>query len=346
MRGKLPTVPIFDIQIHPRDNDLILATHGRGVYILDDLGALAQADPATLDADLRLFDVEPATAYRVYGHKGNTGHKFLAGPNPPEGAAITYFLKAKPGEKEDVKIAITDAAGAVVREIKGPKEKGLNQASWDLRVEPPVPPPPAGAGESFFGPPRGPLVSPGTYTAKVTAGAASATRPILVEEDPRITIGASERKEWEQAARQGAKLWGRADAANRSVTALKKQLADAQESQKAAPDDVKAALKTLADTVDGLARQLNRQEPLGFAGAPLAEDPDPLLPRARGLYLAISGITAAPTAQQRQALVRVQKRVDDTVAAVNAVIEKGVPEMNRLLGERGVGRIDGGKPIP
>ena len=189
-------------------------------------------------------------------------------------------------------------------------------------------------------------MSPGTYTAKVTAGAASATRPILVEEDPRITIGASERKEWEQSARQGAKLWGRADAANRSVTALKKQLADVQESQKAAPDDVKAALKTLADTVDGLARQLNRQEPLGFAGAPLAEDPDPLLPRARGLYLAISGITAAPTAQQRQALVRVQKRVDETVAAVNGVIEKGVPEMNRMLGERGVGRIDGGKPIP
>ena len=346
LRGKLPTVPVFDLQVHPRDNDLIVATHGRGIYILDDLGALAQADPAALDADLRVFDVEPATAYRVYAHKGNTGHKFMAGANPPEGATITYFLKSKPGEKEDVKITITDAAGTLVREIKGPKEKGINQASWDLRLEPPAPPPPASAGESFFGPPRGPLVGPGTYTAKVTAGAASATRPIVVEEDPRITIGASERKEWEQAARQGAKLWGRSEAANRSVTALKKQLADVQESQKAAPDDVKAALKTLADTVDGLARQLNRQEPLGFAGAPLAEDPDPLMPRARSLYLAISGITAAPTAQQRQSLVRVQMQVDETLAAVNTVLEKSVPEMNRMLGERGVGRIDGGKPIP
>jgi hypothetical protein len=329
VRGKLPTVPIFDVQIHPRDDDLILAT-----------------DPAMLDADLKLFDVEPATAYRVYGHKGNTGHKFMAGPNPPDGATITYFLEAKGEEKEDVKIAISDASGAVVREIKGPKEKGLNQASWDLRLEPPTAPRPASEGESFFGPPRGPLVSPGTYTAKVTVGRASATKPIVVEEDPRIKVGASERKEWEQAARQGARLWGRADAANRSVTALKKQLADVQESQKSAPDEVKAALKTLADTVDGLARQLNRQEPLGFAGAPLAEDPDPLLPRARGLYLAISGITAAPTAPQRQSLARVQKQVDEAVAAVNAVIEKSVPEMNRMLGERGVGRIDGGTRIP
>ena len=213
-------------------------------------------------------------------------------------------------------------------------------------MEPPAPPPPASAGESFFGPPRGPLVGPGTYTAKVTAGSASASRPIVVEEDPRITIGASERKEWEQAARQAAKLWGRADAANRSVTTLKKQLGEVQESQKSAGDDVKAALKTLVDTVDGLARQLNRQEPLGFAGAPLAEDPDPLMPRARGLYLAIGGVSAAPTAQQRQALVRVQKQVDETVAAVNVVIEKSVPEMNRMLGEQGVGRIDGGKRIP
>jgi hypothetical protein len=78
----------------------------------------------------------------------------------------------------------------------------------------------------------------------------------------------------------------------------------------------------------------------------LAEEPDPLLPRARGLYLAISGITAAPTAQQRESLARVEKQVDAAVAAVNAVIEKSVPEMNRMLGERGVGRIDGGKRIP
>ncbi len=345
VRGKLPTVPVFDVQVHPRDNDLIVATHGRGVYVLDDLGALAQVDPAALDADLHLLDLEPATAFRTYAHKGNTGAKFMAGANPPEGALIGYYLKAKPAEKDEVKVTITDSAGAVVREIKGPKEKGFNQASWDLRLEPPAPPPPA-AGESFFPPPRGPLVSPGTYTVKVALGAASATRPLTVEEDPRIKIGASERGEWEQAARQAARLWGRADGANRAITALKKQLAEVQESQKTAPDDVKAALKSLADTVDGLARALNRQDPLGFAGAPLAEDPDPLMPRARGLYLALSGITAAPTASQRDVLARVQKQVDETVAAVNDVIDKRVPETNRLLAERGVGRLEVAKRIP
>jgi hypothetical protein len=346
VRGKLPTVPVFDVQVHPRDEDLIVATHGRGVYILDELGALAQLDSAALDADLRLFDVQPATTYRVYNHKGNTGHKFMAGANPPEGALISYYLKAKPAEKDEVKVTITDGAGAVVREIKGPKERGLNQASWDLRLEPPTPPPPASEGESFFGPPRGPVVSPGTYTVKVAVGSASATRPVTVEEDPRITVSAEERKQWEEATRQAAKLWSRSQAANRTVTALKKQLADVQESIKSAPDEVKTAARSLAETVDTLARTLNRQEALGFAGAPLAEDPDPLMPRARGLYFALGGITAAPTAQQKELLARVQQQVDETVAAVNTAVDKGVADLNRSLAERGFGRIDAGKRIP
>ena len=251
VRGKLPTVPVFDLQVQPRDNDLIVATHGRGLYVLDELGALAQLDPATLDKDVQAFDIEPATIYRLYAHKGNTGAKFMAGANPPEGALISYYLRSKPAEKEEVKISVTDSAGALVREIKGPKEKGINQASWDLRAEPPVPPsPPPGGAESFFGPPRGPFVSPGTYTVKVAVGSASATRPVMVEEDPRVAISAADRRDWEQATRQAAKLWGRSETANRTVTSLKKQIADLTESQKSAPDDVKAAIKSVSDGLD------------------------------------------------------------------------------------------------
>ena len=109
---------------------------------------------------------------------------------------------------------------------------------------------------------------------------------------------------------------------------------------------MKTAIKGLTDTVNGLAKRLNRQEPLGFAGAPLAADPDPLLPRARGLYFAISGITAAPTASQRDMLARVGKQVDETVAQVNELVETKVPEANRLLLEKGIGRLEGAKKIP
>jgi hypothetical protein len=70
------------------------------------------------------------------------------------------------------------------------------------------------------------------------------------------------------------------------------------------------------------------------------------MPRARGLYFAVGGITAAPTAQQKELLARLQQQVDETVAAVNAAVDKGVSDLNRSLAERGFGRIDGGKPIP
>jgi hypothetical protein len=361
-KGKnLPTVPVDDVQIHPRDNDLILGTHGRGVWILDDLGPLeelAARGDRTLD-DLgapggkpELFAPRTAVQYRVYGHKGNTGHKAYLGPNPAEGALITYSLPAKPGEKEEVKLTITDAAGAVVRELKSPpKEQGVNRTNWDLRHEPPIKPDPDAGEGGFFGPPRGPLVPPGTYTVTLSAAGQVLKRTVEVREDPRITVAEADRREWYEASRRAARLWTRADAANRTMDRVKKQLTAVQDALKKKdaeekpPEAVTTAAKTLADKVEPLAARLSRQTPLGFAGAPLASDPDPLLPRARGAYLAFSSYTAPPTPQHRQALDRTEKELDQAVAEVNALL-KEVTELNRLLVEHGLGRIETGQPIP
>lgn len=346
IKSKLPTVPVDDILIHPRDNDLILGTHGRGIYILDDMTPLVQLSDAVVAADLHLFDIRPAAQYRIYSHKGNTGHKMFIAPNPTEGALISYHLKAKAGEKDEVKVAISDASGKVVRELKGPKEAGVNRTNWDLRHGPPVQPE---AGEpTFLGPPRGPLVPPGTYTVKMSLGASSASKTVLVEEDPRIEINAADRKAWYEASLALASLWGKADAANRAAASLKRQLTELQESLKKnpkTPDAVAAAVKNLADKVESIAKQLTRQAPLGFAGAPLAVDPDPLLTRVRGLYSAITGITAPPTAQQQALLGRLEKRVGAVAGEVNALVEKDVPALNKLLLDNGIGKLDAGKRI-
>ena len=115
-----------------RDNALVLATHGRSIWVLDDLSPLERASESILTSDVHLFDLAPATHFRLYGRKGNTGHKWFAAPNPPYGAVINYYVKDKP--KDDVKITIMDASGAVVRDLKGPKEAGLNRIVWDLRL--------------------------------------------------------------------------------------------------------------------------------------------------------------------------------------------------------------------
>ncbi len=349
VRAGLPTVPVDDIRIHPRDQDLIVGTHGRGVFILDDATSVLKLDEGR-DADLHLFEPRTATQYRLYGHKGNTGHKAFLGPNPPDGATLTYRLKAKPAEKDEVKIVVKDAAGETVRELKGPKEAGLNRATWDLRHEPPVKPEPGGGGGGGgFGPPRGPLVPPGTYKVTVSVGAHSASRPLTVQEDPRLTTSAGDRQAWYDAVRAAARQWTRADALNKSLESLQKQataLQDAWKKDDAKPADaVSAAVKALADKVEPLAKRVSRQTPLGFAGAPLAVDPDPLLARARGAYFAASAITAPPTAQQRESFARLVRDLDELTTAVNELVEKEVPALNRLLLDNGIGRVDQGKAI-
>ncbi|HSP64441.1 MAG TPA: hypothetical protein VLQ90_15735, partial [Pyrinomonadaceae bacterium] len=129
----LPRVRVDDILVHPRDNDLIIGTHGRGIYILDDVSALQQLTPKVMDADAFLFDVRPGTQWfndvRLSRYTG--GAKLFRGTNPQPGTAISYYLKAAPSG--DVKITITDYTGKVIRTIVGTKEAGLNRMQWNLR---------------------------------------------------------------------------------------------------------------------------------------------------------------------------------------------------------------------
>jgi hypothetical protein len=346
--SKLPTVPVDDLLVHPREGDLVIATHGRGIFILDDAAPLAALDAAVLASDLHVFELRRATQYRVYNHKANTGHKAFLAANPPDGALITYYLKAAPGEKDEVKIVVKNASGEVIRTLEAPKEKraGLSRVNWDLRHEPPVPPDPERP--AFLGPPRGPLVPPGAYSVTVSAGAFSASRLLEVEDDPRIRLGDDERRLWYGQARAAARLWTRADAANRAAASVKKQLGELQEALKkdsrATPAHGEAA-KALADKVELLARRASRQDPLGFAGAPLADDPQPLLDQARGLYQAVSGMSAPATPQQVAALSRVERELGLLAGDVNEVVERDVPALNKLLLEGGLGRLDPGKRI-
>ena len=111
-------MPIYEIKSHPRDNDLILASHARGVWILDDLTPIQQWAKSE-GADAFTFDAEPATIMNQANDqmKGFEGDRLFLGPNPAPGATLAYRLKA---DAKDVKITMRGAGGAVVREITGP----------------------------------------------------------------------------------------------------------------------------------------------------------------------------------------------------------------------------------
>jgi hypothetical protein len=262
----LPNVPVDDIVIHPRENDLIFGTHGRSIWVLDDITPLEQMNDAVLKSDVHLFDVRPAPAWRVYGHKGATGHKIFLGENPPYGAILNFYLKANPDEKERVRITISDSAGKTIREIDcrerpgdGPErglaaaagfafgagqvpcepKVGINRVNWDLRMNPPVPPQPGqtgGGGGGFgFGGGRGPMVDPGEYTVKISVGQKEATKTFRVDEDPRVEISAADRTARRQAIDRSYEMARNAGRSMRAIIGLRTALSTAIESWKRAP---------------------------------------------------------------------------------------------------------------
>jgi hypothetical protein len=128
-----PTIRTDDILIHPRDNDLIVATHGRSVYIMDDITPLQQLTPELITQEAALFDMRPAIAYLTDQQRGQYigGQKTFIGENAPRGAAISYYLRSAPAG--DVRINIADASGRVIRSIDGTKMGGINPSNGTWR---------------------------------------------------------------------------------------------------------------------------------------------------------------------------------------------------------------------
>ncbi len=136
MKNGLPTVPVFDIQIHPRDHDLILATHGRSIWIMDDISALEQIDAQTLTTDLKLFDSRPAIEWKMANYRGFIGSALFYATNAPTGLMLDYYTKGA----GPVEITIADKSGSQIRHLNARAEAGvINRTTWDLRYDSPVP---------------------------------------------------------------------------------------------------------------------------------------------------------------------------------------------------------------
>jgi hypothetical protein len=133
-RQNLPTVPVDDILIHPRDNDLILGTHGRSIWVMDDITPLEQMNQSVTDSNVYLFDPRQSVMWRAWNNRSLTSDKAFYGQNPPNGTMINFYLKEPLKERENVTITIQDSTGQTIRTINC------------TRPNPNAPQPPAGGG--------------------------------------------------------------------------------------------------------------------------------------------------------------------------------------------------------
>ncbi len=170
----LPTVPVYDLKIQPREHSLVAATHGRSLWIMDGMGALAEL-PKVADEPLHLFPVPDAEPH-LYGFRGyGGGNRVFRGAPPVDGAVITYWLRDMPTGSVD--IIIKDESGQKVRKLKGSVRPGLNRVAWDLQADP----------KRRFADPRqtGPVfVDPGLYTVAISSGDDKAEAVFTVRPHP------------------------------------------------------------------------------------------------------------------------------------------------------------------
>ena len=200
VKNNLPTVAVHDIAIHPRENDLVIGTHGRGFWILDDITPVQQLTDDVMESSVHLFAPRPAYRFRSKSQSVSQPGDPGAGQNPRNAASVHYYLNGEPEGR--IGISILDGSGEVMRNLgSGTSEPGINRVYWDFRLASSRTPRmrtkvlehshvPIGddgwrpAGESGR---VSPLAPPGEYTVRLTVGDQEFTQPLVVLKDPNST---------------------------------------------------------------------------------------------------------------------------------------------------------------
>lgn len=203
--GNFPRVAVRDLAIHPRDNDLVVATHGRGIWILDDLTPLQALNSEILQQEACLVPSRVAVQ-KIPGNGGWVeGDAKFIGENPSQGAVIHLYQK-KRHIFGPLKLEIFDPQGQLVDTLPVPKRRGLSRLVWSMRLKPPrVPRAASVAGSSL----TGPRVLPGTYRVRLTKGEKTYEAPLVISLDPRAPYNLADRRQQLKACLQVQALFER-----------------------------------------------------------------------------------------------------------------------------------------
>ena len=295
LKNNMPTLPFNDLVIHPRDNDLVLGTHGRGVWILDNLNALQELSPEVMNQQAALFSIPTAQRINYTRNGAHVGNMFFRGQNPPRGAIIDYYLKAAV-DKSDIKLMIEDLDGAEIAKVKADTTSGINRVTWGLYT--------SGVGRS-----SGPPVMPGIYVARLTVNGQDYTQQFRVEDDPRLNISIADRAAWSDKMNEIHALYTELYATNRKVRSLRSKLDKA--TKKATKKLPEASVKELREVV----RKYGE-----------------LVSRTRTLYFQVSGWIGPITTDQKSQLSYYKEMQQKLNAEYENVKKKAVPRINRALG--------------
>ncbi len=303
--SKLPNVAVYDLAIHPRESDLIIATHGRGIYILDDISPLRQMSEQTLEKTGVIFETRPARIKFGTLDSGGEEDEFF-GSTLADAVYITYYLKER-HVFGDFKVEVYNSEGKLMTTLPGTKRRGLNRIPWYPRLKPPK----VSASETIAaGALTGPTAPEGTYTVKILKGQDTFTGTVKLEGDPRLPHSAEDRKLQQETVLKLYRLQERLAFITSIITDTRDQAKDRasklkepdsqdktkDKANKAKPvDTLGKDLSALAEQLDNLHKTLVATK---FDSVYGIKGEEQLRERIVELYSTISGYGGRPTESQ------------------------------------------------
>ena len=336
----LPITQVADLQV--KEQDLVVATHGRSIWIMDDLTPLHQLAEEMAEAPFLLY--RPGLTYRL--QRGPRGGD-RAMQNPPDGAVIRYFLAQEPEEDVEMTLEILDAEGDEVRSFsrkpekeddpKLPAEAGMNDFVWDL-THPPLELPEGT--QDYMGYSGGPTVVPGEYQVRFTVGEWSQTQPMEVRKDPRLShvTDAQLRDQMEM----GFQIHGRMAetyAAIETIQSVREQAkAVAARAEKGGFGE---ELKTMADSMAVHLELIEVElvQTKAESGQDMINFPPQLDNQFGYLYGQLAPAYGPPTAQERARLQELEGELAQLQGALQALLDSELAEFNAKVRELGVGPV-------
>ncbi|HKP93993.1 MAG TPA: hypothetical protein VJS88_08855 [Chthoniobacterales bacterium] len=323
--SRFPAVAVRDLAVHPRDHDLVLATHGRGIWVIDDITPWRALTPEIMNQEATFVSARPVQQ-RIEGNGGwASGAATFIGDNPPDAAVITYYQKTRHLFGK-LKIEVLDAGGRVVADLPASKRAGLNRVVWSMREKPPRVPPAVQLAQAGT---QGPRLLPGTYTVRMTkAGKVSETK-LTVGLDKRAKFSEADRKAQFEAAMKVHALFGDESALMDRILFLRNALA---KSRDALPegDESRKAIVDFDGKVDAVRKQIVATTE---GGAITGEER--LREHTDQLYGAILAWEGKPGNYQIARIDALRKELGDAVRDFENVLTKDLPALNEALKAKG-----------
>jgi photosystem II stability/assembly factor-like uncharacterized protein len=328
--GNFPGVAVRDLVVHPRTNDLVLATHGRGIWIVDDISPLRGLSDNVLQKEAAFLEARPVVQ-RIQGQGGYVeGDATFSGPNPPGGAVITYYQRTR-HLFGPIKIEILGPDGKLVDTIPASKRRGINRVSWSMRVAPPrMPRAAVVAGSSL----QGPRVLPGTYTVRLTKGKEVYETKLDIGLDPRAGFSITDRKAQFDAAMRVHGLFNVMSTLVDKIAYLR-----AQADQAAGKLPEKDALRKQLETFSTLADSIRKKIVATKEGGAITGE-ERLREHMDSLYGAILSYEGRPAQYQVDSIDALQRELDDVSKEFDTFTAKALPKINEGLKGKGMRLID------